>query len=359
MLNYSSAVFLIAILFRALAPLAAQDTLITVANDTLLVLMESRNDETLRYRSFDDEQGRLREARLQQIRAILYQDKQDNSDYYAQPAERFAEVEDTSRLFIVKTIDGNTYVGKVLSREGGKVQLETQTVGVINIPNGNIKEIEMVASSSSFKGGELWQTNPLASRYFITPSGYGLRAGEGYYQNNLIFFNQVNVGVTDNISLGLGAIPLFLFGGTPTPVWINPKISVPVAKDQLNLGGSALIGTVLGDGAGGFGFLIGTATIGNRDRNASFGLGYGYAGGEFAQTPVITLSGTYRIGQKGYLVTDNFFVSTGGFTSGIIMLGGRTVWPSISLDYGGLIPLGDVGTIFVFPWLGVSVPFGS
>ena len=361
MQKYFSAVLLVGIFLSDIGLLAAQDISITITDGASPIFIESTNDEVVSYRAFDDEQALIRNVNLQQAGTLQYQDQQSNSSYLASLEEHYEESSDTSRLFIVTTTDGNTYVGKILSQEGATVQVETQTLGVINIPKENIKKITMVSSASSLRDGELWEPNSFASRYFITPSGYGLAAGEGYYQNNWIFFNQLNVGITDHVSIGLGAVPLFLFGGAPTPVWLNPKVSVPISKDKFNIGGSALVGTVLGGGTdgGGFGFLIGTATLGDKNRNASFGLGYGYANGNFAQTPVITFSGTYRVGQKGYLVTDNFFVSTAGFTSGIIMIGGRTVWPSITLDYGGLIPFGDVGSLIVFPWLGVSVPFGS
>jgi hypothetical protein len=54
-----------------------------------------------------------------------------------------------------------------------------------------------------------------------------MNKGEGYYHNFMVFINQATYGVTDNISIGGGLVPLFLFGGL-TPVWITPKVSVPI-----------------------------------------------------------------------------------------------------------------------------------
>lgn len=125
------------------------------------------------------------------------------------------------------------------------MRLETESLGVNNIAVANIKNVREVGLEE-LQGGKVWPSNAQATRYFIAPNAYGLRKGEAYYQNGLIFFNQASIGITDNFSMGLGVVPLFLFAGAPTPVWITPKFSVPIKENQLNVGGGALIGTVVG-----------------------------------------------------------------------------------------------------------------
>ncbi len=65
------------------------------------------------------------------------------------------------------------------------------------------------------------------------------------------------MGVTNYFSIGAGIVPVFLFGGGATPVWITPKFSIPVVKDKFNVGAGALVGTVLGASGTGFGLLYG------------------------------------------------------------------------------------------------------
>lgn len=266
---------------------------------------------------------------------------------------------DTTQLWQVVTFDGNQYFGHILYRDGETIRLETEAVGIINIPVRNVDTIKAVEVKEAI-GGQFWPDNVQATRYFWSPNGYGLKPGEGYYQNIWIFFNQVSVGLTENTSIGFGIVPAFLFAGAPTPIWITPKVSVPVVKDKFNLGGGVLAGTVLGEDAGGFfGIAYGLGTIGSRDKNLTVGLGYGFADGEWARRPTFTLSGMLRTGKKGYLLTETFIIDVGTTTGALIALGGRTVWDSIALDYGGIIPAGDVGTLIVIPWLGISVPFGK
>lgn len=263
------------------------------------------------------------------------------------------ETPDTAKLWRIETIDGNEFIGEIESRDTEKITLRTEVLGLITIQMRNIKSIQEVDKQRMIKG-QLWAENPQATRYFWAPNGYGLRQGEGYYQNVWVLFNQVSVGITDQVSIGLGMVPLFLFSGSATPVWITPKVSIPIKKDAFNLGAGVLAGTVIGDESGVFGIAYGVTTFGNRDQNLTIGLGYGFADGEWASIPAISIGGMIRIGKRGYLLTENYIIED----VGIITLGGRTVWSSTSLDYGVALPISGDGFIGI-PWLGLVVPFGK
>jgi hypothetical protein len=156
-------------------------------------------------------------------------------------------------------------------------------------------------------------------------------------------------------------VPLFLFGAEVTPIWITPKFSVPLEKESINLGGGAIIATVLGEDSPFVGIAYGLTTFGNRDRNFSIGLGWGFIDDEFAKSPTINISGIIRTGKRGYLVTENYFISAGDENVLILSLGGRTLWNRFSLDYGLFRPFTkDMDASFLaFPWLGFVIPFSS
>ncbi|MEK6478781.1 hypothetical protein WJR50_14640 [Catalinimonas sp. 4WD22] len=275
-----------------------------------------------------------------------------------QPENVQAQEQTGELLWQVETKDGNVYYGKILSQSQEILRLETENLGILNIPVENIRSVREL-NENEVKAGDIWPENAQATRYFFAPNGYGLRKGESYYQNVWIFFNQVSVGVSDNFSLGLGMVPLFLFAGAPTPVWITPKFSVPVKKDKLNVGAGALIGTVIGEGSTGFGLAYGVITVGDRNKNLNVGIGYGFADGEWADIPLINLGGMLRLSPKGYLLTENYFVVVDGSAFGTLSLGGRTVWNRFSLDYGGFIPFNAGDRLTIIPWLGFVVPLGK
>ena len=267
------------------------------------------------------------------------------------------ENQDTT-IYRIETSDGNEFIGTIISRDGEKVILQTDNFGEITISLLNIRRMEHIEKLHMIDG-KVWLDNPQATRYFWAPNGYGLKKGEGYYQNVWIFFNQVSVGVSDNFSVGAGMVPLFIFGGAPTPVYVTPKFSIPIVRDKFNVGAGVLAGVVIGEEGSSFGIAFGSATIGSRDKNLTFGLGYGFAGGEMSSTPVINVSGMIRTGPKGYVLTENYLIGIEGDVVGLISLGGRTIIKRMSLDYGGFIPFGEIGTFIIIPWLGINVPLGK
>jgi hypothetical protein len=260
-------------------------------------------------------------------------------------------------LYKIETRDGNEFIGRIVTQDQTTIVFQTEKFGEITINKSDVKSIIAILKGRS-QDGSYWFENPQATRYFWQPNGYGLRKGESYYQNIWIFFNQVSVGVTDNFSIGLGIVPLFLFAGAPTPVWITPKFSIPIAADKFNLGAGALMGTVLGEEESGFGIAYGVSTFGSRDKNVSVGLGYGYAGGDWATSPTISLSAMIRTGERGYFITENYYIGSGGDNLVLLSLGGRRIVKRVGIDFALVMPV-DAGDFFAFPILGLTVPFGN
>ena len=257
----------------------------------------------------------------------------------------------------IETTRGNMYSGLIVNTNPKYIEIETEPMVILRIPRLKILDYEIL-DEHKLKKSDFYFENPHATRYFYGPNGYGLKKGTGYYQNLWVMFNQVSYGFSDYFSMGTGVIPLFLFAGTPTPVWITPKFSIPLKKDKFNLGAGALAATVVGEDQASFGIAYGTITYGSRDRNGTLGAGWTYTTDGFGQYPTISLSGMYRIGQKGYLVTENYLISTQYETIGVISAGGRTVQKRLAVDYGLVVPIG-VGEFFALPWLSITLPLGG
>ncbi len=273
-----------------------------------------------------------------------------------QPAHA-QEARDTTTLYIIQTTDGNEYIGQIVDENETFILLKTARLGEITINKQDIRSIKAVDEAKVVEG-EYWYRNLQSSRYFFSPNGYGLKKGEGYYQNVWVVYNQASIGITDNISIGAGTIPLFLLAAPFSPVWIVPKLSVPIVENKFNLGAGALLGTVVGEEGTSFGIVYGLGTVGSPDRNASLGVGFGFAGSDFLSTPVISFSALYRITKNGYLLTENYFMNINDYSVGLIMLGGRSMIRRVGLDYGLVIPAAaGLDGVFTLPWLGLTVPF--
>jgi len=258
----------------------------------------------------------------------------------------------------IVTDDGFDFVGTVLSKNDQEIELSTIKYGVVKIQRKLIKNM-IIITDDQIIGGDVWFENPQGSRYFYCPNGYGLRKNEGYYQNVWVMFNQASYGFNNYFTMGIGTIPTVLFGADFLPVWITPKASIPVVKDKFNVGGGIFLGSIIGEGVG-FGVAYGVATIGNRDKNINLGMGYFFADGEWANRPTFTISTMLRTGKKGYFISENYFINTPEETFGIILVGGRTIWPRLSLDYGLIVPINmGLDTFIAIPWLGFVIPFGN
>ena len=261
--------------------------------------------------------------------------------------------------YYIQTTDGNTYRGQILSHDSLSTLFNLDRFGEHRFLKTEIRKLEPL-NKEKVVDNEYWMDNPQATRYFFSPNAYGLKKGEGYYQNVWVMVNSFAVGVTDYFSIGGGVVPLFLFAGSPTPIWLTPKFSIPLARDKFNLGAGALMGTVLGEEETGFGILYGISTLGSKDKNVSLGLGYGYAGGDWAKAPMINLNTMIRFGPKGYFISENYFIQTEGTTALILTLGGRHIIQNAGLDYGLVIPfISEMDTFIAFPWLGITIPFGK
>lgn len=271
--------------------------------------------------------------------------------------EVHAQIERDSIKYKIETMDGNEFIGTIKEETGEHIVLQTDNLGEITVKIKDIKRRTTLETALKV-GNEYWLDNPQSTRYFFQPNGYGLKAGEGYYQNVWVLFNSFAVGVTDHFSLGGGLVPLFLFGGTSSPAWLTPKLSIPVSKDKVNLGLGVFAATVIGEEDANFGILYGIGTFGTKDKNVSFGVGYGYAAGELTRRPAITLSAMIRLGPRSYFLSENYFISVEDNENVyIISFGGRHIIKKVGIDYGLFIP-GISDKFVAIPWLGLTIPFG-
>ncbi|QNR24855.1 hypothetical protein [Croceimicrobium hydrocarbonivorans] len=250
---------------------------------------------------------------------------------------------------IIETIEGDEFEGYLIYQDTKIITIEDRNGHQITIKVEQIKELSFEQETFS----KAVHYNLQASRYFFGPNALNMKRGEGYYQNNWVFLNQLSVGLSDRFTIGVGTIPLFIFGyGAPTPVWITPKFSVPIVPGKLNVAAGGLFGSVLGDEFNNtFGIGYGAFTLGDYDKNVTLSIGYGMSDGDWSENPTISLSGMLRVTRKFYLITENYLV----FDTFIASLGGRTVWREVSLDYGFFTLPDEIDALI--PWLGITVPF--
>lgn len=228
-------------------------------------------------------------------------------------AQSDSTAKDTS-TYIVLTNDGGEFIGKIESDDGRELKLLTINKGVVIVPKYAIKSMEK-ANSDNVRGGEYFFENPHASRYFYTPTGYGIKKGTGYVQTIWGMYYQLQYGITDNFSMGVSTS---IVG---TPITLTPKYSFEI-NPKLHLAIGAQIGTETYTAVMGEPVLLGigyaSLTTGSKEDNVTFGLGYagvtfdgdGYGGA------AVSIAGVTRLAKKLSLMGEFWFLPSEGVAFG-------------------------------------------
>ncbi|MBX2843591.1 MAG: hypothetical protein KTR26_17610 [Flammeovirgaceae bacterium] len=256
------------------------------------------------------------------------------SDFsFGQKFEKIISTNDSTATFEIRLKNGSVFYGNIISHDQFEIIFSTDEIPSFSIERIKIKSIEQIDDLNQ-KRGEYWFPNPNSSRYFVGSSAFGLKKGEGYYQNIYVFINSVNYGLTDYFSIGGGFESVSLFVGQLPGFFITPKINIPISKKLKTAAGVMVIGYKAPDEEmQGLGIGYGIVSYGSRDHNISGGIGFGWNSQNFSETPVFTLSGMTRISRKVSLVSENWLLTN--FDSGsIYSYGIRIMGEKMSVDLG-------------------------
>jgi hypothetical protein len=206
---------------------------------------------------------------------------------------------DSTRVISVTTLDGSTFVGRVVAAGPESIDLLTSS-GKVTIMFARMKPV----ASPGRPGEEDWFPNPNATRLFFAPTGQMLAQGDGYFSDYEVLFPGVAYGLTDNITIG-GGVSL-LPTGLDKQVWyLTPKIGASV-NPRLHLAVGALVAGVPGEDP--VGAVYGVGTLGDGDASLTGGIAYGFAGKEFSSEFAVLVGGEKRVSRRIALVTENYFV---------------------------------------------------
>jgi hypothetical protein len=104
----------------------------------------------------------------------------------------------------LETTSGDEISGFVNSATDQVLILKSK-LGEIKIEISNIQEIEIRRKSDETSSQPTWRrSDPLSQRSFFSATGQTLKKGQKSYENYYLFFNSLNYGVTDNITVNAG-----------------------------------------------------------------------------------------------------------------------------------------------------------
>ncbi|MDQ3110909.1 MAG: hypothetical protein M3R17_13535 [Bacteroidota bacterium] len=192
------------------------------------------------------------------------------------PAVSFSQVStsDTTKqkqIVVITKNDGNQYTGVILSDDGREILIETQTLGKIYIPKADIKSIVKVEDATQVVNGEFQPTGPFTTRYSFTTNALPIKKGENYTMINL-YGPEVHFALSDHFNLGV------MTTWVGSPLVLAAKYSFATNNEKLNFSIGSLNGTsgYLNNFRGFGGLHFANVTLGDRNKNITFGVGYAY-----------------------------------------------------------------------------------
>lgn len=208
----------------------------------------------------------------------------------------YSQTEIVGNKYIYEFRDGTTIIGIFVKAESGNVYINDLKGEEIYIPKVMIGQIHEV-TDENLKDGEYWFPNLHDSRYFFSPSAFGLEQGEGYYSHSYWLLWQAQWGVTDEFSIG-GGTSIF---GMPTSV--NAKYSFNIGSGSNAAVGWFYVGDLFGWSGGDVGALVNMPyavfTKGSRENNFTFGVGYNISPDLHpSERTVFNIGGTFRTGRR-------------------------------------------------------------
>jgi hypothetical protein len=243
---------------------------------------------------------------------------------------------DTS-LYVIKTNDGNSIIGRVLDENPRETTIKLQDNRVVILPSYIIVSRTKVSKENMIKG-RVFLPNPHPSRYFYTPTALPMKKDEIYIQSIYFLSAQLQYGVTDNFSLGIATtiagIPMFISSKYSYKIKDNHHVAIGAQVGNLTY---AEPNTYLGIG-------FGCYTYGNAESNITIAAGYS----------MYSEKGYYPSGyypdQNGMYTTKYTDRRYSTFSPAISVSGSRRLSNSLAL-MGEFWVLPDVNTVVGGPFL--------
>ncbi|TYZ13473.1 hypothetical protein FY528_03435 [Hymenobacter lutimineralis] len=225
---------------------------------------------------------------------------------------------------------GTAFVGELVALRPAQLEFRTSDLGIVQVERANIKRLEDLTPGAIRPLAEDWFDIGNGNRLFFQPTARNLRKGEGSLQSINLLLLGANYGVTDNFSIGILTSVVPFVPLNDQLLAFTPKLSAKVSETT-HVGGGILYIRVAGESAG---IFYGNATFGSADNNFTAGLGYAFASGEVARTPVVQLGGQRRISRRVSLLTENYLITDS--EAGIAGLYGiKLNWRRTSLGLAG------------------------
>ena len=215
-----------------------------------------------------------------------------------------AQTDVVGKKYIYEFRDGTTIIGTFIKDADGNIYITELDGKETYLPRVMVAQIHEV-TDDNIKNGEYWFPNLHDSRYFFSPSAFGLEKGEGYFGHSYWVMRQAQFGITDDFSIGAGVMAI-------VPITLNAKYSFNIKEDINAAAGWFWVGDLFGwfspdpiDERTIFNMPYAVITKGSKENNITLGAAYNFGGSDddndevdFKERLVLNAGGTFRMGRR-------------------------------------------------------------
>jgi hypothetical protein len=256
------------------------------------------------------------------------------------------------QMAVLTLLDRTELNGHVARVTPDTVVFETAGGLLVQVPEEKVLSLEW--PEGMIRGGEFMRYDPNSTRLFFAPTGRGLRQGEGYFADYVLFFPTVALGVSNYFAMsgGISLVP----GANTQIAYLAPKISLH-SDDKVSAAAGVLFAFDLG-GEGSIGIGYGVLTFGSPASAITLGAGIPF-GEDVGNSPLLLIGGETQVSGHAKLITENW-IFTGEdnllLFSGGVRFFGRKLAVDLALVSSPEF-FEEEGFPF-FPWVDFSVVFG-
>ncbi|KAA3657370.1 MAG: hypothetical protein DWQ10_13475 [Calditrichaeota bacterium] len=254
-------------------------------------------------------------------------------------------IPDSTDLQVIEMMDGTKLKGKTVAIHDSTIVFAS-SLGTLTLDKEKIKTYRTIQYRESSRG-DLWFRNPNRTRLFFAPTGRMLSEGEGYFSDYYVFFPGIAYGFSNRFTFGGGFSLIPGVGLSEQVFYITPKVGLVQSK-KFNAAAGVLVIKVPDEEEGTAGIAYGVGTWGGEDNNFTFGAGYGFANGDWADKPMLMLGFEYRTGERASIVSENWIFP--GIDHPLVSLGMRFFGEKMSVDLAFWTVLG-VDEAFIAPYV--------
>lgn len=212
------------------------------------------------------------------------------------------------RIQVLQTMRGDVFFGKLQSLEADSLTFEVQDLAPIRFSREEIQHLDRLEDAVWLKVDNTLGSNKF-SKYreeedfweqnlAYSPTAFSYEQGEGEYRNISILYNVIDVGVSDEWSIGGGIVIPFLF-------MFRTKIAFDVGeKVHLGAGMNNFVG--LDNDIGGLvSHIYAVGTVGTPEQFLNFTIGPAFVWGEpDDNVMVVTAGGAVSFGSHWKIYAD-------------------------------------------------------